>query len=71
MILNFDVLSEKWALLKKKEGDKKTPRGIFNIGNLYYRKDKHLKPTTKLKCIAIKKSMGGVMIPKIKNIITN
>jgi len=33
----------------KKEGDKKTPRGIFNIGNLYYREDKHLKPTTKLK----------------------
>ena len=42
----------------KKEGDKKTPKGTFNIGNLYYRKDKHLKPITKLKCIAIKKNMG-------------
>jgi len=50
----------------KKEGDKKTPRGIFNIGNLYYRKDKHLKPTTKLKCIAIKKSMGWCDDPKNK-----
>lgn len=50
----------------KKEGDKKTPRGIFNIGNLYYRKDKHLKPTTKLKCIAIKKNMGWCDDPKNK-----
>ena len=50
----------------KKEGDKKTPRGIFNIGNLYYRKDKHLKPTTKLKCIAIQKSMGWCDDPKNK-----
>ena len=50
----------------KKEGDKKTPRGIFNIGNLYYRKDKYLKPTTKLKCIAIKKSMGWCDDPKNK-----
>ena len=50
----------------KKEGDKKTPRGIFNIENLYYRKDKHLKPTTKLKCIAIKKNMGWCDDPKNK-----
>ena len=50
----------------KKEGDKKTPRGIFDIGNLYYRKDKHSKPTTKLKCIAIKKSMGWCDDPKNK-----
>ena len=50
----------------KKEGDKKTPRGVFDIGNLYYRKDKHSKPTTKLKCIAIKKSMGWCDDPKNK-----
>ena len=25
---------------KKKEGDKKTPRGIFKIHHLYYRKDR-------------------------------
>tara|TARA_Y100001970_G_scaffold291927_1_gene431066 strand:+ start:4381 stop:4875 length:495 start_codon:yes stop_codon:yes gene_type:complete len=50
----------------KKEGDKKTPKGTFNIGNLYYRKDKHLKPITKLKCIAIKKNMGWCDDPKNK-----
>ena len=43
---------------KKKEGDKKTPAGIFNIQHLYFRKDKLKKPETSLKCIEIKKNMG-------------
>ena len=43
---------------KKKEGDKKTPAGIFNIQHLYFRKDKLKKPETLLKCIEIKKNMG-------------
>ena len=43
---------------KKKEGDKKTPIGRFNIGHLYYRKDRINKPTTNLNCISIKKNMG-------------
>ena len=42
---------------KKKEGDKKTPMGIFNIQHLYFRKDKLKKPETSLKCIEIKKNM--------------
>ena len=42
----------------KKEGDKKTPKGTFKIENLYYRKDRIEKPSTTLKCIEIKKSMG-------------
>tara|TARA_B100001057_G_scaffold346256_1_gene347474 strand:- start:315 stop:809 length:495 start_codon:yes stop_codon:yes gene_type:complete len=42
----------------KKEGDKKTPKGIFKIGNLYYRKDRVEKPLTSLKCVEIKKNMG-------------
>ena len=42
----------------KKEGDKKTPRGIFEIGNLYFRKDRKNKPNTLLKCVEIKKNMG-------------
>jgi len=42
----------------KKEGDKKTPKGTFEIQNLYFRKDKLKKPLTSLKCISIKKSMG-------------
>ena len=42
----------------KKEGDLKTPKGTFEIENLYYRKDRLEKPKTKLKCIKIKKNMG-------------
>ena len=45
-----------------KRGDKKTPRGIFGIENLYFRKDRINKPTTSLKCIEIKKIWVGVMI---------
>jgi len=43
---------------KKIEGDKKTPKGYFEIENLYYRKDKISKPETELKCVEIKKNMG-------------
>ena len=42
----------------KKEGDKKTPKGTFVIGDLFFRKDRNKKPSTKLKCIPIKKNMG-------------
>ena len=44
--------------LFKKEGDKKTPKGTFNIENLYYRNDRREKPLTLLKCIEIKEDMG-------------
>ena len=30
----------------KREGDKKTPKGFFNIGKLFYRKDRIKKPNT-------------------------
>ena len=43
---------------KKIEGDKKTPKGTFQIENLYFRKDKIKNFQTKLKSIVIKKSMG-------------
>ena len=42
----------------KKEGDKKTPKGKFEIENLYFRKDRIDKPETLLKCVEIKKEMG-------------
>ena len=42
----------------KKEGDKKTPKGIFEIENLYFRKDRKKKPKTLLKCVEIKNDMG-------------
>ena len=43
---------------KKKEGDKKTPKGILKIHHLYYRKDRIKKPETSLKCIEIKDHVG-------------
>ena len=54
----------------KKEGDKRTPMGKFNIGNLYFRKDRLEKPKTLLKCIEIKDNMGwcnDVRYPKVYN----
>ena len=42
----------------KVEGDKKTPKGLFSIGNVYYRKDRNIKPITKLNSISINKKMG-------------
>jgi L,D-peptidoglycan transpeptidase YkuD (ErfK/YbiS/YcfS/YnhG family) len=43
---------------RKNEGDKKTPKGTFEIENLYFRKDRKEKPSTLLKCVEIKKDMG-------------
>ena len=42
----------------KIEGDKCTPKGIFELGTLYYRKDRVKKPITSLKIKSIKKNMG-------------
>ena len=51
-------IGQKGSTRKKKEGDKKTPKGMFDIENLYFRKDRIEKPLTSLKCIEIKKNMG-------------
>ena len=51
-------IGKKGLVKNKIEGDKKTPIGTFSLGNLFYRKDRHSKPLTKLKCIPIKKDMG-------------
>ena len=42
----------------KIEGDKKTPKGVFYIENLYFRKDRIKNIQSKLKSIPITKSMG-------------
>ena len=42
---------------KKFEGDKKTPCGTYELGDLYYRSDKEKKPITKLKKNIINKDM--------------
>ena len=42
----------------KVEGDKKTPKGTYTLGNLYYRKGRNKKPITELKCVSISNKMG-------------
>ena len=63
--LIFDDFSFKCSIGKnglssnKLEGDKKTPKGIFKLGNIFYRKDKKpIKPETNLKCLPILKDMA-------------
>ena len=51
-------IGKKGLTSSKKEGDNKTPKGIFKIGNLYFRKDKLKKPDTQLTCLEIKDTMG-------------
>ena len=44
--------------IKKREGDKKTPKGEFRFKYILYRKDRIFKIKTKLKKIVINKKMG-------------
>ena len=63
-------IGKKGSTKNKKEGDKKTPKGIFEIEHLYFRKDRIKKPSTSLKCIEIKKEMGwcnDILFPKKYN----
>ena len=64
------AIGKKGSTIKKKEGDLKTPKGIFEIGNLYYREDRLKKPSTSLKTNVIGKKMGwcnDVSYPKKYN----
>ena len=55
----FKCVIGKGGLTSNKiEGDKKTPKGVYSLGPLYYRKDKFSNPETKLKKIIINKNMG-------------
>ena len=63
-------IGKKGLTSSKKEGDNKTPKGKFKIGNLYFRKDKFKKPDTRLTCLEIKDTMGwcdDVNFPKKYN----
>ena len=51
-------IGKKGSTINKKEGDNKTPKGIFKIENLYFRRDRIKKPETSLKCVEIKDNMG-------------
>jgi L,D-peptidoglycan transpeptidase YkuD (ErfK/YbiS/YcfS/YnhG family) len=49
---------------KKEEGDQITPKGIFEVIKIYYRKDKIRKIISPIKKIQIKKNMGWCDDPK-------
>ena len=59
-------IGKKGVCNKKIEGDLTTPKGIFNLGNIYYRSDRVQKPFSKLKSISIKKNMGWCDDPDSK-----
>ena len=50
----------------KKEGDLSTPKGLFKLGLLYYRKDRIKLAKCKIKNKVIKKNMGWCNDPKNK-----
>ena len=52
------AIGKKGITSKKFEGDKKTPRGIFSLGPVFFRKDRIDDPITKLRKIEIRKNMG-------------
>ena len=63
-------IGKKGSTKNKKEGDKKTPKGTFEVEYLYFRKDRREKPSTLLKCIEIKKYMGwcnDILFPRKYN----
>ena len=63
-------VGKKGSTRYKKEGDKKTPKGTFEIENLYFRKDRKERPSTLLKCVKIKQNMGwcdDIRFPKKYN----
>ena len=51
----------------KKEGDCATPKGLFRLKKLYFRKDRLGVPKTKIKKKIIKKNMAWCDDPKHKN----
>ena len=51
-------IGKKGTTSNKIEGDKKTPKGVYSLGHLFYRKDRVQNPITKLKKKEIKKFMG-------------
>ena len=58
------------GLAKNKiEGDKKTPIGIYSLGNLFYRKDRLGIINTKLKKKLSQNLWVGVMTLKVQSII--
>ena len=51
-------IGKKGFSIGKKEGDETTPKGLFDLGDIYYRADRVPKPNSKIKKIVIKRNMG-------------
>ena len=63
---NFQCcIGKKGKTSNKKEGDLKTPKGLFELGSLYFRADRENKPLTNIKCIKIDKDT--ICCNEIKN----
>tara|TARA_B100001057_G_scaffold441551_1_gene476245 strand:- start:599 stop:1093 length:495 start_codon:yes stop_codon:yes gene_type:complete len=52
------VIGKKGLTSNKKEGDKKTPKGLFELDRLYYRKDRIKNIDTRINKTPIDKKMG-------------
>ena len=59
-------IGKKGLTIDKKEGDNKTPKGVFKLGNIYYRADRVKKPKSNLDTIIIKRNMGWCDDPNSK-----
>jgi L,D-peptidoglycan transpeptidase YkuD (ErfK/YbiS/YcfS/YnhG family) len=65
--LEFRCALGKAGIKKKKiEGDNITPKGIYKIVNIYYRKDRIKKISSEFKLIKIEKNMGWCDDPESK-----
>ena len=63
-------IGKKGTTYSKKEGDLTTPKGLFNLGLLYYRKDRIKIKKCIIKKKLLKKIWVGVMILEARIIIS-
>ena len=61
------AIGKRGIRVKKKEGDKITPKGKFRVKTILYRKDRVPNLKSKIVKIPIKKNMGWCDDPKSKN----
>ena len=61
------AIGKKGITKKKREGDKKTPAGVFSLGKVFYRKDKIKNLKTNLSKYIIKKNMAWCDDPNDKS----
>tara|TARA_B100000575_G_scaffold218655_1_gene179163 strand:- start:1398 stop:1889 length:492 start_codon:yes stop_codon:yes gene_type:complete len=61
------ALGKRGITKAKKEGDKKTPAGVFSLGRVFYRKDKIKNLKTNLKKYVIRKNMAWCDDPNNKS----